>query len=773
MTQFIYRYRVSIIVVSVLLSIAGAVLVPMGETDPDMRNYVPATMASRASTDTIEQNFGVQDIVMILFRNGSVIERSTLERISLVTDELFNIRGVTDVLSLTNSVRIRGEDGFMIVEPAIPFIPDNDAEAREVMKALRDNPLAVGNVVSDDFSTAAIIVYLDENQPEDETLTSIDSLLSVHQESEEILVGGLPYIRRTIMKDVKRDGIVIVPLALIVMLLLLWFSFREWRGVVMPFGVVLLSMGLAMGLAPLLGWKLTILSLLVPVMMIAIANNYGIHLIARYQEIDHNGPELSVQQIIGKLLQSLRKPIIFTGLTTIAGVLGLLTHSVIPARQVGVLTALGVGYALLLSLLFIPAWMSYLPRPARKMPYGSGAMPDGSKGILARTGRFVARNPLPILIVSTIVTVCLGSGIIFLRVDSNQENFFPAGHPVKKASEAINSSFGGSQNVSVMVDGDILDPYNMKLIDEWCNSVEDEPGVGNVMSIARVMREMTRALFDSTEYYYNTIPDSREALAQMVEIYNMSGDPDDFEQLADLNYTKAHLMVRLSDPSAENIRNVVALAGELGKKIDGRVVTGGYAYIMEEFAGKIVKGQVNSIIFAMTVIFMLLVLIFRSLKKGLIAAVPLLSSIAILLGVMGWTGIALDPATALLSSVVIGIGIDYTIHYMWRHDSEVKGGMSPAAAAAKAIATTGRGIVFNALSVMLGFSVLVLSGFTSIRFFGYLIIISIGVCLLAALLMVPAIMILAKGEGLRAQGGGYGAQSSGRRAQGTGRRVLD
>ena len=749
MTQFIYRYRVSIIVVSVLLSIAGAVLVPMGETDPDMRNYVPATMASRASTDTIEQNFGVQDIVMILFRNGSVIERSTLERISLVTDELFNIRGVTDVLSLTNSVRIRGEDGFMIVEPAIPFIPDNDAEAREIMNALRDNPLAVGNVVSDDFSTAAIIVYLDENQPEDETLTLIDSLLSVHQGSEEILVGGLPYIRRTIMKDVKRDGIVIVPLALIVMLLLLWFSFREWRGVVMPFGVVLLSMGLAMGLAPLLGWKLTILSLLVPVMMIAIANNYGIHLIARYQEIDHNGPELSVQQIIGKLLQSLRKPIIFTGLTTIAGVLGLLTHSVIPARQVGVLTALGVGYALLLSLLFIPAWMSYLPRPASKMPYGSGAMPDGSKGILARTGRFVARNPLPILIVSIIVTVCLGSGIIFLRVDSNQENFFPAGHPVKKASETINSSFGGSQNVSVMVDGDILDPYNMKLIDEWCNSVEDEPGVGNVMSIARVMREMTRALFDSTEYYYNTIPDSREALAQMVEIYNMSGDPDDFEQLADLNYTKAHLMVRLSDPSAENIRNVVALAGELGKKIDGRVVTGGYAYIMEEFAGKIVKGQVNSIIFAMTVIFMLLVLIFRSLKKGLIAAVPLLSSIAILLGVMGWTGIALDPATALLSSVVIGIGIDYTIHYMWRHDSEVKGGMSPAAAAAKAIATTGRGIVFNALSVMLGFSVLILSGFTSIRFFGYLIIISIGVCLLAALLMVPAIMILAKGEGRR------------------------
>jgi hypothetical protein len=393
--------------------------------------------------------------------------------------------------------------------------------------------------------------------------------------------------------------------------------------------------------------------------------------------------------------------------------------------------------------------MSFLPRPAKRVVNRNGAVPDGSSGILARTGRFVAGNPLSILIVSVVLTVFLGSGIIFLRVDSNQENFFPAKHPVKKASEVINSNFGGSQTVSVMIDGDILDPHNMKVIDEWCRMVENEPGVGNVFSIARVMREMTKALFDSTETYYNTIPDSREALAQIVEIYNMSGDPDDFEQLADLNYTKAHLMIRLSDPSARNIRNVVALAGGLEDKINGRVVTGGYAYIMEEFAGKIVKGQINSIGFALTVIFLLLILIFRSWKEGLIAAVPLIASIAILLGIMGWTGIALDPATALLSSVVIGIGIDYTIHLIWRYNSEATRGLSPADAVARAIATTGRGIVFNALSVMLGFSVLILSGFTSIRFFGYLIIISIGVCLLAALMMVPAIIVLAQGSGRR------------------------
>jgi uncharacterized protein len=747
MVGFIYRYRIAIIIASVLLSVGMAALIPFGETDPDIRNYVPTSMESRVSTDSIEQSFGVQDIVMIIFHDSCVISEGTLKRIASVTEDLSEIRGVNDVMSVTNSVRIRGEQGYMLVDKALPFVPASDEEAEVVKSALRDNRLVMGSVMSDDFTAASVIVYLDNVVPEEVTLTSIDSLLAVYPGEAAVLRGGLPYIRRAIMVDVRRDGIILVPAALVIMLLLLLISFREWRGVVIPFTVVVLSMAVAMGLSPLLGWKLSILSLLVPVMMIAIANNYGIHLIARYQEIAHSGGELTVLQIITKLIQSLKKPVIFTGLTTIAGILGLLTHSIIPARQVGILTALGVGFALLLSLFFIPAWMSFLPRPATIKVNRNGAVPDGSGGYLLRIGRIVAANPRRVLVLSAILTVGLGSGILFLKVDSNQENFFPGSHPVKKASVVINRSFGGSQNVSIMVVADMLDPVNMKAVDEWCKAIEYEHGVGSVVSVAGVVREMSKALYDSSEVLFDAIPDSREALAQMVEIYNMSGDPDDFEQLVDLNYTRAHIMVRFNDPAAESIRSVVEKGSLLGNSIDGEVITGGYAYIMQEFAGKIVKGQFSSILFALTIIFVLLVLIFRSLKEGIIATLPLLVSIAILLGIMGWAGIALDPATALLSSVMIGIGVDYTIHFLWRHRTERIRGLSPADAAAKAIATTGRGIVFNALSVMTGFSVLIFSGFTSIRFFGYLVIISIGVCLVAALMLVPAMMIIAQGEG--------------------------
>ena len=122
----------------------------------------------------------------------------------------------------------------------------------------------------------------------------------------------------------------------------------------MPFTVVLISTGFSLALIPLLGWKMSIITLLVPIILIAVANNYGIYLVARFQELKTVNIHASNPDLLSLLIRSLNMPILFSGLTTIAGILGLLIHSIIPARQVGVLAAAGVSLALLMSLLLIP-----------------------------------------------------------------------------------------------------------------------------------------------------------------------------------------------------------------------------------------------------------------------------------------------------------------------------------------------------------------------------------------------------------------------------------
>jgi predicted RND superfamily exporter protein len=433
-------------------------------------------------------------------------------------------------------------------------------------------------------------------------------------------------------------------------------------------------------------------------------------------------------------------PILFSGLTTIAGILGLLTHSIIPARQVGILAATGVSVALAMSLIYIPALLYMKGR----ITAGSGRKRSNSINfdwILRNLSSIIVNHPGRILIVSAILTLLLSFGIIQLRIDTNQENYFPKNHPIRLASQVINSKFGGSQTISVMISGDIKSPEVMKGIDRLTLQLEKQKGVGKVFSISQVVREMSKAIYDRKESGYDEIPNSQDAIAQMFELYNMSGDQNDFKQLMNLDNSKAHILIRLSEPDNKIINEVKKKIQQFTTGFPAKITVGGYAIIMSDFARSVIIGQVSSLLFALVTVLILLTIIFKSLSGGLIGSIPLAASMLILFGIMGITGIALDAATALLSSIMIGVGVDFTIQYIWCFNSYLKMGLSYKSATQEAIGTIGRSIIINAFSVMAGFSALILSGFTSIRFFGYLVLISIGSCLLGAIIFIPAFLI--------------------------------
>jgi hypothetical protein len=208
--------------------------------------------------------------------------------------------------------------------------------------------------------------------------------------------------------------------------------------------------------------------------------------------------------------------------------------------------------------------------------------------------------------------------------------------------------------------------------------------------------------------------------------------------------TKAHVLVRLSKTDNEVVKALEADIRSYTADFPAKVTIGGYAIIMTDFAQEIINGQVSSLVFALIIVFILLAIIFRSVKGGLIGSIPLAASIIIQFGVMGLTGIAIDAATALLSSIMIGVGVDFTIQYLWRYNIELKKGATRNEAISITYRTTGRSIVINALSVMAGFSATFVSGFLSIRFFGYLTLLAIGSCLLYAIVVMPAFMLYFK-----------------------------
>ena len=675
-----------------------------------------------------------------MFTDDNIIRTDNLNQIKAIDRSISKISGVSSRISPFTVKSISSGEGMMTVDPLIKGIPADTTELRQLGKSILENRFARGIVVSSDLTTASITATINNSVTEKTTLQQIDSVINSNQGRTKITKGGLPYIRQSILKDVSKDGVVLIPVSLIIMLVILKLNLGSWRNVIMPFSVVIITTSFSIALIPLLSWKISIITLLVPVILIAVANNYGIYLVARYQELAKAHPGESKKELIRTLMHSLNMPILFSGLTTVAGVLALLTHSIIPARQVGLLAAAGVSVALLMSLLLIPS-LILVSGTGLVSKYVTEDKASFFEKFLSRLSGLIIYYPGSILLISAVVILLLSSGIIFLKIDTNQENYFSPRHPIREASAIINSKFGGSQSISVMISGDIKDPEIMRRIDVLTRGIEKENGVGNVFSISQVVREMSKSIYTSTEEGYDAIPETREAIAQMFELYNMSGSPDDFKQLTDLDNTRAHILIRMSKPENDIINSVKSKISELTYNFPAEVSVGGYAVIMADFAQSIIKGQISSLLFAIITVFLLLALIFRSFKGGLIGSIPLVASIIILFGFMGYSGIALDAATALLSSIMIGVGVDFTIQYVWCFNLQIRKGLSYPDSTVMAMKTIGRSIIINAFSVMAGFSALVFSGFMSIRFFGYLVIISIGSCLIGALIIIPAFLM--------------------------------
>ena len=739
---FLIRYRWLIIALFLVITVLLGMQLPKAEIDSNMKSMLPNDMPSRVNTDRIEEIFGGTEMLMVLVRTDDVLKSDTLNRVRTISRGMQRIDGVDKVLSLFELKHIRGEDGAMVVDPAVKRIPRTD-EQREVLRAdLRTNDLVYGNVVSEDFTVTAVIALLTTDVQDELIVVEVREMLDANPGDEEILVGGLPDTRVHVSKDIRTDLRRLLPLGLAIMLVFLYICFRQLRGVVLPFFVVIMSILVAMGLVPLLGWKIQIITVLVPMILIAVANDYGIHMIAKYQEDNVEGHSYSSSELAIRMFHSLGKPILLTGLTTIAGMLCLLGHVIIPARELGILASVGILYALAASLFFIPAVMSLLPtaKPVRHSGTEDKRLPLLER-LLISAGGLVSAHPRLIITLAVVSAAAASIGIFSVVIDTDPNSYYPDDDPIPVTARVINTELGGSQNVGIVFSGDIKEPELMAKIDRLEHQIGNLPDVGSTTSIARVLRQMSRALNDPDEPMYNTVPDSRNAIAQYFELYSMSGDPDDFEKLVDFDYTNAMLTARINSTSTARLSQVVDEVGEMVKDDPAVTLIGGFGLILTELAHLVVRGQLLSLALALSIVAGLLMLLFRSPMAGVIGAIPLALSIVLLFGLMGLFGIELNIATAMLSSIMIGVGVDYTIHFLWRYREERRSGREPENAVRKTLTTTGRGIVFNALSVVIGFIVLMSSSFLPVRFFGFLVLVSILACLVGALILVPALCL--------------------------------
>ncbi len=741
--MFILRHKRLIIILTLLIVIICIFPLTKTSINSDLTTYLPESMPSKINNDKIEQVFGKSDPLLIIFKTDDVLNAATLKRIQSLSKAFNRMKDFDMVMSLFDAKNIKGEDGSMIVNPVIQRIPKSESRREKLREEIKINNLVYKLIVSEDFRYTMIILNSVSKRTDEELMSSISDLLKKYPGNETVTITGQPFLRAEANEKISRDFMVLLPIGLLLMCIFLWASFKEKRGVLLPTVVVGISVMISMALIPLFGWQLSVIGVLIPIMMIAIANDYGIHFIAKYQELNAENPDMTMKQIIKETIRDLKKPIILTGLTTILGIGGLVTHIMLPAKQMGVVTSVGIAFAVLLSLTFIPAMMMFLKKGKVHKSFSKSKNGFLTK-LLSGIADFITHHPRRIIYLFIIFLIVSASGFYRLKIASDFDSILPKKHSYNVAINIADKYLGGTKDINILFDGDMKNPEILKKMDFYETELEKMPEIGSVTSLAEIIRIMSRAINDPGDKFYDKIPDSREAVAQYLELYSMSGDPEDFDDFVNFDYTKAIIQIQYKADDVKTINNIIKKIKSLTKGDENFKLIAGNSIVEKDLSEATGIGQKNSLIFAFFAIMLLLMIIFKSIKAGLIGSLPLLFAIICIFGLMGWIGIELNIVTALLSSISIGLGVDYTIHLFWRLKSELKKNKSYPDAIKITLKTTGRGITINAFSVIVGFSVLFFSEFPIIQSFAFLIIISIFLCLISALILIPAVCILIK-----------------------------
>jgi uncharacterized protein len=617
----------------------------------------------------------------------------------------------------------------------------------DLADALARAPLLEGALIARDRSVAVIAVLLGEDVVRVEELepivADVERYLAAHPPPSGVRthLTGLPFMRVYIVRNVTADQAVLFPAAVVLILLLLYASFRWLWAVVLPVLVVGVASAVLVGALAVLGQSLDIITNIIPVMVIVIGIADSVHLINRYGEELTGGDRVRAGE---RALATMAVALFLTSFTTAVG-FGSLAVSGLPALpRFGLTAAAGMLIAYVVTIALLPAALSLVPAPARPI-----ARPE--RGYIERTtgpvvGWAVRRAPW----VALGAALILAGGVAVapsIPIDTAVRQQYDPDDPAYRSIRLLEDRLLGVRPVELVVRGGpgrMSDPEVLAAIERAGAWAREQPGVLGVIGYPEVLRQAWYSITGERERLHAPLAAADlPALARVVELApvglgcHVTPERDAARlgvYLADIG---GRATIDLVDQLTARLRADLAVLGGL------ELVVTGEGYVNSAGLDRLTRDLVTSLILAVLVIFGFMALILRSLRLGLLSIPPNVVPLAIVLLYLRARGIELSPATVITFSISIGLAVDGTIHVLTRFREEIGAGRDRDEALARAARSTGKAVVVSYVSIIIGFLVFQLSHFEPVRRFGELVSLTIAGCLVSTLLVLPALIRLA------------------------------
>ena len=721
------------IIVAVTIVISAFLFMQMKENtsmETDLDKYMPQDHPAFVYSDQAEEWFGINDGIIVAIENQKgVFNAATLDTLKQLTRRLQKMDEIekADVTSLYTADNIVGTEDGMDVKAFYKSVPKTDEDLNELQENVENNEMTFGRLVSYDKTVTVIIAEIRDDVFTQEFYEEILNLVNEYETQDiKIHVAGRPIVEGTMALLGPADMKKMVPIVLLVITLVLFVMLRSVKSTLLTMSVVFFSTLWVFGLMALLGIPIYAVSTMIPVMLIAIGVADGIHLYSHLQLFLRKTPSATKKEASVDMIKNMWKPVVMTSITTAIGFVSLLTSQVYPIKYFGIFTAFGVLMAMVFSLTVIPAGLMIFGLPKVKAAKKSGNLE--SNLAFGFAAKILKRRSASIIITAVIIVVSI-VGMQKIWINSSFLDKFEKDSDIVLTDQFINSHFGGTTSLNLVLDADgkkdaFKNPDILKLVEKMQNKVENDlEVVGTSFTLTDYVNRMNKVM-NADKEEFNVIPDSQDMVAQYLLLYEMSGDPENLNKVVDYDYEKLNVTFQLKSDNSKAINSALDVIHEFEDDFEKQGVTMKYAgsgYKGLVFTDLILEGQIMSLILSLLIVIILLSFMFKNIKLGLIGAVPIIVTALISFGTMGFLDIPLSTTSALLSSIAIGIGIDYAVHFIEQYRNNALKHSSKLLVAQKTMAHSGRAISYNAIVVIAGFMVLLFSVFPPNRELGALV----------------------------------------------------
>ena len=663
--------------------------------DDDLVKTFPQDLPSKIIWDSIIDEFGQTEFVFVSF--GKLNEKILDDKFAIKQNQLFtdavleNISGVDKVISLSTYNKFDGDSDYLDIGllQADNFLTEfeNDEVIDTILNDIKvyfdKNPDQKQRLVStnNDYLNIAIRP-IDESNGYTDIVEDVKKLAEQYLSDYEIHFAGQPYLAGETPALIKKDVSTLMSIGIVIMFIILFLNFRSIYAV---FSILLTIICSFLAMLGFMGWMryltgsaffdFTMMNTSMPIILLTIANSDGVHIVSKFFKEFRRSKNQDIA--ITTTMDSLTQPIFLTSVTTSAAFLTLLSSPLDYMIGYSFGIAFGVMWALFLSCTMLPSLISL-----KKWSLKSNAISNESiiEKLTNKIGEFVHQQPKKVLFGSLLIVCISAIGIWLINVEVNVIKFYKKGNPIRESTIFIDDNFTGTMNLSIKMETNITNDEGIPNYDNYVKLynlqqfLESNNQISMTFSFADVLGQSYKAYTNSdSEFIPNA--DELEGTYTMLSISEKSDIEDDLISLLGENYDedfynidKLLVTAMIKTISTEEIQKLISQTEDYIEinfnKDNSNLYISGLSVFIKDFVNIIVQSSMTSIFLSLILILFITGLFFKSLKWGMLSIIPLASAVILNFGLMGIFGIDLNHMTALLSSVIIGVGVDFSIHYI-------------------------------------------------------------------------------------------------------------